>query len=428
MKRQLTASLTSVAMLATLAPMAVSAQAPEDTGAPVQVVNLTVVQEGQGWNALLDLITQDFATTHEGSTYTVEYSPQEQHSQKVQLTAAQGALPLLYTAPELDVIAQLEASGYVLDLEPELERLGVLDRIEPGALSATKTAFGGKLLALPMQLNIEGFWYNKQLFEQHGVQPPTTWGELIAAGETFQAQGIQPLAASGIQGWPITRLISGYIFRSLGPDAMQQVDAGTASLTDPGYVAAAQAVADLGAKGFFGQGVSDLDYDPAMDLFLQGQAAMFYMGSWAVANFNDPERNLIGAENVGFFPFPNVEGGLGDSTQTPMNIGATTLWNKALYDDAAAQWLKAVAQSYGNVALAEQGQVTGFVVDAPPAELPALTQLVTAQIAATTTSVTWFEQLFTARELSAAFQNVVPLVTGQMSAEDYMQSVVDAGS
>jgi raffinose/stachyose/melibiose transport system substrate-binding protein len=165
-----------------------------------------------------------------------------------------------------------------------------------------------------------------------------------------------------------------------------------------------------------------------MDLFLQGQAAMFYMGSWAVANFNDPERNLIGAENVGFFPFPAVEGGAGDATQTPMNIGATTLWNAALYDDAAAQWLKTLAERYGDVALAEQGQVTGFVVTDPPAELPALTQLVTDQIAATTTSVTWFEQLFTARELSAAFQNVVPLVTGQLSAQDYMQAVADAGA
>ena len=111
-----------------------------------------------------------------------------------------------------------------------------------------------------------------------------------------------------------------------------------------------------------------------------------------------------------------------------MNIGATTLWNAALYDESAAQWLKMVVERYGDVALAEQGQVTGFVVTEPPAELPALTQLVTEQIGATTTSVTWFEQLFKARELSAAFQNVVPLVTGQMSAQDYMQSVVDAGS
>lgn len=428
MKRRLTASLVTGAMLATLAPAALAQSPGAEDGPPVQVTNLTVVQEGQGWNALLDIITQEHALTHPGSTYTVEYSPQDQHSQKVQLTAAQGALPLLYTAPELDVIAQLETSGYVLDLEPELERLGVLDRIEPGALSAAKTAFGGKLLALPMQLNIEGFWYNKQLFESHGIQPPTTWEELVAAGEAFLAADVQPLAASGIQGWPITRLISGYIFRSLGPDAMQRIEDGTASLTDPGYVAAAQAVADLGAKGFFGQGVSDLDYDPAMDLFLQGQAAMFYMGSWAVANFNDPERNLIGAENIGFFPFPAVEGGAGDPSQTPMNIGATTLWNASLYDEAAAQWLRTVAERYGDVALREQGQVTGFVVTDPPAELPALTQLVTEQIAATTTSVTWFEQLFTARELSAAFQNVVPLVTGQLSAQDYMQAVVDAGA
>ncbi|MEU1161910.1 hypothetical protein ABZ372_14690, partial [Streptomyces sp. NPDC005921] len=56
----------------------------------------------------------------------------------------------------------------------------------------------------------------------------------------YGAKGIQPFSASGQQGWPLTRLISGYLYRSLGPDALKDVADGKARLTDPGYVKAAQ--------------------------------------------------------------------------------------------------------------------------------------------------------------------------------------------
>ena len=105
----------------------------------------------------------------------------------------------------------------------------------------------------------------------------------------------------------MTRLVSGYLFRALGPDALKKVADGQAKLTDANYVKAAQAIADLGAKGYFGPGFATLDYSPAVDEFIQGKAAMFYMGSWAIGDYNDTTRNTMGGpSNVGFFPFLTV--------------------------------------------------------------------------------------------------------------------------
>src|SRR5699024_5822957 len=75
---------------------------------------------------------------------------------------------------------------------------------------------------------------------------------------------------------------------------------------DPEYVRAAQAVADLGEAGFFEEGVGSIDMDTSTHQFLTGDAAMFYMGSWALSDFNNEEGNDIGAENIGFMPFPEV--------------------------------------------------------------------------------------------------------------------------
>ncbi|WP_376796411.1 ABC transporter substrate-binding protein [Thermogemmatispora sp.] len=387
---------------------------------------LSVQQAGTGWPLVLETITSEYARSHAGVSFTVDYIAQTNLYQKVQLLAGQGALPLLYNSPPVDTLVQLQKNGEVLDLEKAFQQLGVLDQLVPAAVTIVKQLFNNQLLALPFELNIEGFWYNKTLFGRYGLQPPQTWDELVSLAAQLQQRGVQPFAASGVQGWPLTRLIGNYLFRKYGPEALRRVKNGQARLTDPGYVEAAQAVAALGKQGYFGKGVAELDYDPAEDLFLQGKAAIFYMGSWALRDFNDPARNKIGADAIGYFPFPNVAGGSGDRSQAPMNAGQTTSVNQAKYNSAAGDWLAYVARRYGDVALQKEGAVTGFVVHQQPASVPALTRLVLDLIATVRQPVLWFEALFSTKATTLSQQNAAPLVTGAMSPHDFMAALQQA--
>jgi alpha-L-rhamnosidase len=85
--------------------------------------------------------------------------------------------------------------------------------------------------------------------------------------------------------------------------------------------------------------VTTIDYDTAVDTFLQGKAAMFYMGSWELRDYNDPKRNKIGAENIGLFNFPLVKDGKGTTDDWAMNAGQTIVINKTQYDDTLGDWL-----------------------------------------------------------------------------------------
>jgi raffinose/stachyose/melibiose transport system substrate-binding protein len=393
---------------------------------PVTIEFLAVQQANTGWPVVLSAITTEYAKKHPGTTFKLDYVPQNTLYQKVQLLAGQGALPILYNSPPADTMAQLTKNGEVLDLQSTFEQLGVIDQITPAAVAIVKKLFNGQFVTLPFELNMEGFWYNKQIFSQNNLQPPTTWDELTQMAASLQQKGIQPFAASGIQGWPLTRLIGNYLYRKYGPDALANVQSGQAKLTDPGYVEAAQAVADLGKHGYFGKGVATLDYTPALDLFLQGKTAMLYMGSWALTDFNNPSETTIGSSNIGYFPFPNVAGGAGNSSQTPMNAGQTTSVNKAKYTPAIGQWLAYMAQNYGDVALQKEGAVTGFVVHNQPASVPALTTLVLDQIKQVSQPVLWFEALFSTKATNISQQDASLLVTGAMSAQDFMAAVQQA--
>jgi len=403
-----------------------TSSSPTSSNGSVTIHFLSVQAAGTGWPLVLSTITDQYAKTKPGSTFKVDFQDQASLNQKIQLLAGQGALPVLYNTPPADLLAQLAKNGEVLDLESTFNQLGVTQELVPAAVTLLKKVYNGKLSALPFELNIEGFWYNKQIFAKNGLQPPQTWDELVQIAASLQQKGIQPFAASGKQGWPLTRLVGNYIFRSLGPDALQSVQSGQAKLTDTAYVAAAQAVANLGKQGYFGKGVATLDYMPAVDLFLQGTAAMLYMGSWELRDFNTPSVNKIGASNIGFFPFPNVTGGVGNSGQTPMNAGQPTSVNKAKYNADVGKWLAYMAQNYGDVALQREGAVTGFVVHHPPANLDALTSLVIAQIKQVTQPVLWFEALFSTKAQNISQQNAALLVTNAMSGSNFMAAIQQA--
>ncbi|AQX79048.1 ABC transporter substrate-binding protein [Plantibacter flavus] len=354
----------------------------------------------------------------------VETVPQTNLDQKLQLLAGQNSLPVMYAAGNApDLTKTLDGSGNVVDFEQALTDLDALDDIEPAAISTIKALYGGKFNVLPYQYNIEGIWYNKQIFADAGVEIPQTWDELVTAADTISKTGVTPFSASGEQGWPLTRLVGDYLFRDLGADALQKVADGDAKLTDPEYVEAAAAVADLGAKGYFGQGVGSIDYDTAAQQFLTGKAAMFYMGSWILESMNDETANQIGIDNVGFMPFPAVEGGKGSIDEYPANVGLPTTMNAKLYDDKVGDWLGCIAENYGSAALQDQGTISGFKTNTEVTGVAPLTQEIQTTISESTSSVLWFEALFSTKATTTSQTNAAQLVTGAISPEEFMQLV-----
>jgi raffinose/stachyose/melibiose transport system substrate-binding protein len=394
-----------------------SSSATKDFSLTINDDNHIVQQE------LTTLSTGACKTPNQGLPLKIQTLPIGDVDQKVQLLAGQNALPVQFAAGGTPQLTKtLDKAGQVLDLEKTLKDLGAWDDIQPAAVKTVENLYG-KFNVMPYQFNIEGIWYNKKLFADHGIPVPTTYDELVAAAAKFKSAGIIPFSADGKDGWPVTRLISGYLYRELGPDALQAVADGKAKLTDPQYVKAAQAIADLGKAGYFGPGVGSIDYDTAVQQFVTGKAAMFYMGSWELGDFNDATKDKIGAANIGFMPFPTVAGGQGSADQIPANVGLPVAVSSKSYNSKVGDWLSCIAKNYGSSSLKDQGTISGFKPNGGTGNLPPLTQQVQDTINKTTTSVLWFEALFNTKATQTSQTNAAPLVTGSISAQDFMQRV-----
>ncbi|HWS51213.1 MAG TPA: extracellular solute-binding protein [Microbacterium sp.] len=350
--------------------------------------------------------------------------------QKVTLLASQDALPT-HTIAGTALIrpdGDLNAAGLVADLQAALEGADAWDNVLPAAASTVEQVYGG-FYSMPYQYNIEGIFYNKQLFADNGIEEPQTWDELMEASATLQDAGVVPMTEAGANGWPLTRILGMYIFRNVGPEAMAAIRDGDAKLTDPEYVAGAQALADYAEAGYFGEGFSTRDGDTSSNMFLTGQAAMTYDGTWLLSAINDPERNQIGGENVGFMPFPAVEGGEGSIDQYPANAGAPMIVNAKQAGPKVVDWISCIAENYGQQALQEAGVISGFAVNGEVTDISENTAEIQERIAEIDETTLWFEALFDPKSNSLASTNVTLLTTGQMSPEDYMtelQASIDA--
>lgn len=92
---------------------------------------------------------------------------------------ANGSAPdILYVEPA--TFTKYAESGALADLEPYYT-----DELKADILPAVldSATYDGKLLALPMELETLGLFYDEDLLASEGVTPPTTWDELKSAAE-----------------------------------------------------------------------------------------------------------------------------------------------------------------------------------------------------------------------------------------------------
>ena len=174
----------------------------------------------------------------------------------------------------------------------------------------------GSLYGLPRNTDVMGFYYNQKVFDDNGWTVPTTYEELQTLCADIKAKGLVPIAMDGGDGWPMAIYLTDLLVRVAGTDAASIISDAVSSgdFTDPALVEATQLLSDSAAAGMFQTGYDSQDYGTAMNLFTNGQAAMFYMGSWEASMALNEDIDEEIRSNIHVFTMPPVEGGKGKAT------------------------------------------------------------------------------------------------------------------
>jgi raffinose/stachyose/melibiose transport system substrate-binding protein len=175
----------------------------------------------------------------------------------------------------------------------------------------------GKQYGVPYNLGMVGVWYNTALFKKAGIdEPPATWDDFLAAVEKLKAAGITPIALGEKDKWPGMFWWANLSLRIAGADAMQQAGE-DGSFDSEGFVKAGEELQRLIDMQPFQEGFLAAPWDGSggeAAAMGNGRAAMDLMGQWAPSTFAANAKDEKAPE-VGWFPFPTVDGGAGSADE-----------------------------------------------------------------------------------------------------------------
>ncbi len=186
---------------------------------------------------------------------------------------------------------------------------GLDERFSPALVKAAVEYQGHKYL-LPLTQHFVGFFYNKRLFERHGLKPPATWAEFLAVCEALKAKGVTPIALGASDKWP-AQFWFDYLLLRTEPYAFRHaLMAGEARFDDPRVLAVFARWKALIDKGYFNRQPhpNSLAWDSgANEMLYRGQAAMTLMGTWNIGYFNNDKHRWEAGRDFDFFPFPIID-------------------------------------------------------------------------------------------------------------------------
>ncbi|MGT2910626.1 extracellular solute-binding protein [Streptococcus cameli] len=181
-----------------------------------------------------------------------------------------------------------------------------LSNLKEGA--AATYAVNDKIYSLPLNVNAYGIYYNKDKFEELGIEVPETYAEFEALVKTIKDDGnAAPFALSLNDAWSLNGYHQlAWVTVAGGFDAAEDIliRSGKGAVANDEKTQAVtkrlELLKDNGQKGAAGAKYAD-----AVAAFAAGDALMLPQGSWAAAVINQQEPEF----EYGIFAFPSEEAG-----------------------------------------------------------------------------------------------------------------------
>ena len=227
MKRWLSCTLALAMLLGLMGCGGTSDEAPNDGSGSSEdeiVINYPTFQIGTNTAApVVEELVSRFNEEYAGQyRIEVEEIPGDaNYADRIQVQISSGKLPpvvygggysLLDLALEADLVVDLTD---VVNEDPEWASM-----YENDAWQAANCR-DGKIYASSNEGQLIGYFYNKELFDQAGIQPATTWNEFFDNCDKLLAAGITPLAMDTADGAWVSMLLMGAMVATSGDEGLE---------------------------------------------------------------------------------------------------------------------------------------------------------------------------------------------------------------
>ncbi|WP_129840019.1 extracellular solute-binding protein [Streptomyces sp. RFCAC02] len=321
--RRIRTSLTTAAVCA-LAASGLAACGSGGPGGDGDTLEVWVYQDGS--TVLQEELVERFNETSDIDIELVQI-PGENYQERMRTAMGGANAPDIFFNWGGGSISDFVDEDMLVDLTDTLaEDTELKESFIPSILDAG--AVDGHYYGIPMRgVQPVILFYNKTMFADAGLEPPSDWDAFQTAIDTFQEQDVTPIALGGADSWTELMWLEYLLDRIGGSEIFDAIRNGDSSRWgDPAVLQAveeAQALVEGGAFGNDFRSVSQTN-DGVSTFFAQGGAAMHLMGSWEFSNqlTNQPD---FATNDLAWTAFPAMPDGQGDPASVVGN--PTNYWS-----------------------------------------------------------------------------------------------------
>ncbi|MFD1387214.1 ABC transporter substrate-binding protein [Oceanobacillus oncorhynchi subsp. oncorhynchi] len=172
------------------------------------------------------------------------------------------------------------------------------------------STYDDEIYSLPLRANAQVLFYREDVFEDLGIEPPTTWEELEEVSETITSEtdksAITPYYQAGNNGQNLA-IWASYLWGN-GAEILDENN--TPVFNSSEGVEATEKYIDLLREGFAPEGSVSFAEQESRTHFKQGRSAMWIGWWWVYSDFNASDSSAEEVRgNVNFTTIPTWEDG-----------------------------------------------------------------------------------------------------------------------
>ena len=380
----------------------------------------TAEEHAAAWQEMADAFMAD----HPNVTIEITILENEAFKSKLPTVMQSGDPPDLFQSWGGGTMNEYAKAGLLMDITDDMAGEWA-DSFGAGPLGVY--AFEGKQYGAPWDMGMVGFWYNKDLFAQTGIDaPPATWSEFLDDVQKLKDAGITPIALGEGEKWP-GHFYWVYLATRIGGKAAFDAAYGrTGSFADAPYVQAGEELLKLIALEPFQEGFLGAAYGSDQAALMgNGEAAMELMGQWAPAvEASNSESGEGLGDALGFFPFPAVEGGAGAGTDAMGGGNGICVGKNA--PPEAVEFLRFVTSVENQIKLVDLGLIVPVVKGSESAIQDPNMRMVYDNLSQAQYFQLYYDQYLPPAVGEAVNDAVQELFAGTMTPEEVAQAVEDA--
>lgn len=237
----------------------------------------------QAWNKAIEI----FKAEHPGVEVVVENQTFEQIQKNAKIILTGDDVPDVMEYNKGNATAgQLASQGLLTSLTDDAEELGWGEVLSPSLQTTAKydeqgLMGSGDWFGVPNYGEYVSVFYNQDMFDEHGLEVPTSLAEFTEVMDTFVDEGVIPLAEAGAE-YPLGQLWYQLVLTNADRDFVNdyQLFAGDVDFHGPQMTQATETLQEWVQKGYIAPDSAGLTAEDMGTSFISGDYPMMVSGSW----------------------------------------------------------------------------------------------------------------------------------------------------